>query len=58
MLNYEEGGEKCILHGDNESENLLSEIVGATAYGKLVTNGSCLTVVAPQTHTDLVCFLE
>ena len=32
VLNYEEGGEKCLLHGDNESEKLLSEIVGASAY--------------------------
>jgi peptidoglycan/xylan/chitin deacetylase (PgdA/CDA1 family) len=32
VLNYEEGGEKCILHGDQESEKLLSEIIGATAY--------------------------
>lgn len=32
VINYEEGGEKCILHGDNESEKLLSEIVGASAY--------------------------
>lgn len=29
VINYEEGGEKCLLHGDNESESLLSEIVGA-----------------------------
>lgn len=32
VLNYEEGGENCLLHGDNESEKLLSEIVGAGAY--------------------------
>jgi len=31
VLNYEEGGENCLLHGDNESEKLLSEIVGAAA---------------------------
>jgi len=34
VINYEEGAEKCLLHGDKESEKLLSEIVGATAYGK------------------------
>jgi len=33
VINYEEGGERCILHGDNESEKLLSEITGADAYG-------------------------
>ncbi|NNF65974.1 MAG: allantoinase PuuE [Gammaproteobacteria bacterium] len=32
VLNFEEGGERCVLHGDNESEAFLSEIVGATAY--------------------------
>lgn len=32
VLNYEEGGENCLLHGDKESEKLLSEIVGASAY--------------------------
>tara|TARA_B100000686_G_scaffold40136_1_gene41480 strand:- start:357 stop:1256 length:900 start_codon:yes stop_codon:yes gene_type:complete len=29
VLNYEEGGEKCILHGDKTSEVFLSEIIGA-----------------------------
>lgn len=32
VLNYEEGGENCILDGDPGSENLLSEIVGAAAW--------------------------
>jgi len=31
VLNYEEGGENCILHGDPSSEAFLSEIVGAEA---------------------------
>jgi putative urate catabolism protein len=31
VLNYEEGGENSILHGDKASEAFLSEIVGATA---------------------------
>ena len=30
VINYEEGGENCILHGDSASEAFLSEIVGAT----------------------------
>jgi hypothetical protein len=34
VLNYEEGGENCLLHGDGESEKLLSEIVGAGAIGE------------------------
>ncbi len=29
VINYEEGGESCILHGDPASEAFLSEIVGA-----------------------------
>lgn len=32
VLNYEEGGENCILHGDRQSETFLSEIIGAQAY--------------------------
>jgi len=32
VLNYEEGGENCVLHGDPNSEQFLSEIVGAAAY--------------------------
>ena len=32
VLNYEEGGENCILHGDAASEAFLSEMVGAAAW--------------------------
>jgi putative urate catabolism protein len=32
VLNYEEGGENCVLHGDEYSETFLSDIVGAEAY--------------------------
>lgn len=31
VLNYEEGGENCVLHGDCASESFLSEIIGASA---------------------------
>lgn len=31
VLNYEEGGENCILHGDQASEAFLSEIIGVDA---------------------------
>jgi len=31
VLNYEEGGENCVLHGDSASEAFLSEMVGADA---------------------------
>jgi len=32
VINYEEGGENCILHGDEASEAFLSEIVGAAPW--------------------------
>lgn len=32
VINYEEGGENCILHGDKASEAFLSEIPGAQAW--------------------------
>ncbi len=33
VLNHEEGAENCVLHGDAASETLLSEIIGAQAFG-------------------------
>ncbi|MGQ0383768.1 MAG: allantoinase PuuE [Gammaproteobacteria bacterium] len=33
VLNYEEGAEQCVLHGDTASETFLSDIPGARAYG-------------------------
>ncbi len=32
VLNYEEGGENCVLHGDAGSETFLSEIIGAQSF--------------------------
>ena len=32
VLNYEEGGENNILHGDKYSETFLSEIIGAQPF--------------------------
>lgn len=32
VINYEEGAENCVLHGDPASETFLSEIIGARAY--------------------------
>jgi urate oxidase len=32
VINYEEGGENCVLHGDTASEAFLSEIVGAAQW--------------------------
>jgi putative urate catabolism protein len=31
VLNYEEGGENCVLHGDAAAESFLSELIGADA---------------------------
>jgi hypothetical protein len=33
VINYEEGGESCVLHGDSHSEHLLSDIPGAEPLG-------------------------
>ncbi|MFB9136980.1 allantoinase PuuE [Vibrio olivae] len=32
VLNYEEGGENCVLHGDPHAETFLSEMAGAEPY--------------------------
>ncbi len=32
VLNLEEGGENCVMHGDAASETFLSEIIGAAAF--------------------------
>ena len=40
VLNYEEGGENCILHGDAASEAFLSEIVGAAALARPCATGT------------------
>ncbi|MYN12518.1 allantoinase PuuE [Pusillimonas sp. TS35] len=32
VLNYEEGGENCVLHGDPGSEQFLSEIIGCDTF--------------------------
>jgi len=32
VVNYEEGSENCVLHGDAASETFLSEIIGAAAF--------------------------
>ena len=32
VLNYEEGGENSVLHGDNTSEQFLSEMFNASAF--------------------------
>jgi hypothetical protein len=34
VINYEEGAEACLLHGDEQSEHLISDIPGAVPLGK------------------------
>jgi len=34
VINYEEGGENTVLHGDSGSEQFLSEIIGAPAFAE------------------------
>lgn len=41
VINYEEGGEKCILHGDSGSESLLCDIVGAQSLGNYILCITC-----------------
>ena len=40
VVNYEEGGENCVLHGDAASEAFLSEIVGAAALARPCATGT------------------
>ena len=39
VLNYEEGGEKHIEHGDEGSEQFLSEIIGAASCSQTYVDG-------------------
>lgn len=32
VLNYEEGGENCVLHGDEHSEGFLNELIGGAVF--------------------------
>jgi allantoinase len=42
VLNYEEGSENNVLHGDAGSEQFLSEIVGAASYpARHMSGASC-----------------
>ena len=55
VINYEEGGENCILNGDQGSEWLLSEIVGASSYpGVRHMNMESLYEVCNQRDKDLL----
>jgi peptidoglycan/xylan/chitin deacetylase (PgdA/CDA1 family) len=48
VLNYEEGGENSVLHGDRASEQFLSEIIGAAAFeARHLSMESYLSNMAP-----------
>jgi hypothetical protein len=46
VINYEEGGESCILHGDTQSEHLLSDIPGAQPMSKLWLSATLFTILS------------
>ena len=51
VINYEEGGENCVLHGDAASEAFLSEIVGAAAGPGTVSRRSLRPAAAASSST-------
>ena len=48
VLNYEEGGENCVLNGDKHSETFLSEIIGAQPI-----KGRHINMAVSYTHLTL-----
>ena len=61
MINYEEGAENCVLHGDAASENLLSEIIGVPPYpGERHTNMESLYDFGSRLvgEVDAVCIVS
>ena len=48
VLNYEEGAENCVLHGDKTSEIFLSEIIGAQPIK------GCLLYTSPSPRDGLL----
>lgn len=56
VINYEEGGENCLLHGDTQSEHLLSEIVGASAYSKFRLECCCTSKLKREIFPNLCIY--
>ena len=52
VINYEEGGESCLLHGDNQSEHLLSDIIGATPMSKFLLYASYFEFMSLKHETN------
>ena len=61
VLNYEEGGENCVLYGDPQSESYLWEIVGAPGLAGVrnmnIESVSYTHLRAHETGRNLVCRL-
>ncbi len=55
VLNYEEGGENCVLHGDKASETFLSEIVGAQAFEARHLSMESMTNTAAASASGASC---
>ena len=52
VLNYEEGGENCVLHGDAGSEQFLSEMFNPASYPErhisMPKHSACLLYTSPS----------
>jgi len=59
VLNYEEGGENCVLNGDKYSETFLSEIIGAKAIkGRHISMESIYEYGSEQAFGDYTNYLK
>ena len=56
VLNYEEGGENNVLHGDAASEAFLSEIVGAAAWPNM--RHWNMESISKSLHGAQICILR
>jgi hypothetical protein len=58
VINFEEGGEMCTLHGDNASECLLTDIgPGCTSLGEFLICVLCPLDELPMSHSS-TCFFS
>ena len=58
VLNYEEGGENAILHGDPASEAFLSEIIGAAPLERArppATPSCIVRFIQMEVHPQILC---
>ncbi len=55
VLNYEEGGENCVLHGDAASEAFLSDIAGAAMWPGMRHWNRCRTGSSSAATSPAAC---